>query len=192
FATFGRWFRKHERRGAEAGSTPVAVFPTCYVDGAEPEIARALVRVLEHNGASVEVPADACCGMPWLDVGDLERARKKIRESLPALAAAAKAGRPILVPQPTCVVAIEIATIGKLHVHGADDGERNALDANDLADGGFAAEKLLAKTSAKKNDAAAFGNIFRRNPPAVRRHFVAHLAVFREHPADGGVGKPFA
>ena len=79
------------------------------------------------------------------------------------------------------VVAIEIATIGKLHVHRADDSEWHALDAHDLADGGLAAKELLAKTSAKKNHTTAFGNIFRRDPPAVGWHFVAHLAIFGEN-----------
>src|SRR5437762_456432 len=90
------------------------------------------------------------------------------------------------------VVAIEITTVGELHVHGADDSKRHAFDAHGLADGGLTAEEFLAKAGAKENHAAAFDNVFRRNPTAVGRHFVAHFAVFRKHAADGGTGEALA
>ena len=85
------------------------------------------------------------------------------------------------------VVAIKVTAVGKLHVHRADDGKRHALDAHNLADGGLAAEKLLAQTRAKKSHAAAFSNIFGRNPASVGWHFVAHLAVFGKHTTHGAV-----
>ena len=40
--------------------------------------------------------------MPFLDTGDVDGAREQAKRSLPALAEAARAGKPILVPQPTC------------------------------------------------------------------------------------------
>jgi glycerol-3-phosphate dehydrogenase subunit C len=108
FRTFASWFRGR-RPGSAAGESPaasqgpaVAVFPTCFVQYNEPSIGKALVAVLEHNDVSASCPATLCCGMPFLDAGDVDGAREQARRSLPALAEAARAGKPVLVPQPTC------------------------------------------------------------------------------------------
>src|SRR5260221_5835352 len=90
------------------------------------------------------------------------------------------------------IVAVEIATVREFHVHGADDGEGNAFDADGFAESWFAAEKFFAKAGAEENDAAAFGDVFGRDPAAVAGDFVAHFAVFGEDAADSGVGETFA
>src|SRR5260221_461828 len=88
------------------------------------------------------------------------------------------------------VVAIEIAAVREFHVHGADDGKRNAFDAYGFTECGFAAEKFFAKAGAEENDAAAFGDVFGRDPAAVGWNFVTHFAIFGENAADGAVGEP--
>ena len=51
----------------------VAVFATCYVNYNEPGIGRDLLAILEHNEIPYElVEQEACCGMPKLELGDLE------------------------------------------------------------------------------------------------------------------------
>jgi Fe-S oxidoreductase len=107
--TFSRWFRKRRKTKGppSAGAPRVAVFPTCYVDANEPRIGKAMVAVLEHNGADVAVPVSRCCGMPWLDAGDVESARRQAGKSMSALAAAAREGMPVLVPQPTCLYMVK-------------------------------------------------------------------------------------
>ena len=103
FKTFSSWFEGWSKsRTPRADSVAVAVFPTCFVNYNEPEIGKALCAVLDHNGAKVTCPADRCCGMPFLDCGDVDGARKQAAKSLPVLAEAARAGQAILVPQPTC------------------------------------------------------------------------------------------
>jgi glycerol-3-phosphate dehydrogenase subunit C len=110
FRTFASWAKGLRKpaaaegpsTGLGAGAPAVAVFPTCFVNYNEPSIGKALVAVLEHNGASVSCPATLCCGMPFLDAGDVDGARSQAKRSLPALAEAARQGRPVLVPQPTC------------------------------------------------------------------------------------------
>jgi glycerol-3-phosphate dehydrogenase subunit C len=51
----------------------VAVFATCYVNYNEPGIGHDLLKVLEHNEIPyVVVEKETCCGMPKLELGDLE------------------------------------------------------------------------------------------------------------------------
>jgi len=83
----------------------VAIFSTCYVNYNEPGIGRDLARLLEHN----EVPyviaqQEACCGMPKLELGDLEAVEKLKNVNIPALAPLARAGYAIVTPVPSCTL----------------------------------------------------------------------------------------
>jgi Fe-S oxidoreductase len=106
--TFTRWFKQRAARRATgpAGAAPVsprvALFATCTVDYNDPATGRATVRVLEKNGVDVSLPAQRCCGMPYLDGGAIDEAKALIRENVAALAAEVRAGREIVVPGPTC------------------------------------------------------------------------------------------
>ena len=55
----------------------VAIFATCYVNYNEPGIGHDLLRILEHNEIPYRlVEKEACCGMPKLELGDLESVEK--------------------------------------------------------------------------------------------------------------------
>jgi len=63
---FFAWARN---RGLDVESGPhpgVAYFAGCSAGYFFPEVARATVAVLEHNGVSVYVPSQQCCGMPTM------------------------------------------------------------------------------------------------------------------------------
>ena len=63
------------RRSSTASARPgkVAVFSTCYVNYNEPGIGHDLLALLEHNEIPYEiVEKESCCGMPKLELGDLE------------------------------------------------------------------------------------------------------------------------
>jgi len=100
--TFGRWFR--ERGGGRlAEGHKVAFFTTCVVNYNEPQVGRDAVSVLEKNGCAVSCPeSQVCCGMPYLDGGDLDAARANARRNLDALLPLVKAGADVVVTQPTC------------------------------------------------------------------------------------------
>jgi len=56
-------------RGYRRGE-PVALFVPCFVDVFNPEVARAVVTVLERVGVSVEYPpGQTCCGQPAYNAG---------------------------------------------------------------------------------------------------------------------------
>lgn len=100
---FGSWFAQH-RPVAEAGRTgQVALFPTCYGEYNFPNVPRAAVAVLEKNGFEVQVPGGlTCCGMPNLDGGDLDAARRKMQHNVELLLPLVQRGMTIVVPGPTC------------------------------------------------------------------------------------------
>ncbi len=100
--TFTRWFR--ERGGAKvAQGHPVAFFTTCVVNYNEPQVGRDAVAVLEKNGCAISCPeGQVCCGMPYLDGGDLDSARANARRNIDALLPLVKAGADVVVTQPTC------------------------------------------------------------------------------------------
>ena len=99
--TFARWFRERGGGRVPAGR-PVALFYSCSVNYNEPQVGRDAVAVLERNGCAVSCPEQVCCGMPYLDGGDMAAATGNAQRNIDALLPAVEAGAEILVPQPTC------------------------------------------------------------------------------------------
>jgi Fe-S oxidoreductase len=94
-----------DAKSRSATSGKVVVFTTCYGNRNEPELAEDLVAVLEHNGIEVVLlGAERCCGMPRLELGDLEGVAKLKEHNVPQLLAAVEAGYDILAPIPSCVL----------------------------------------------------------------------------------------
>jgi glycerol-3-phosphate dehydrogenase subunit C len=83
----------------------VAIFSTCYVNYNEPGLGHDLLALLEHNEVSyVLVEKEACCGMPKLELGDLEAVAQLKEKNIPPLAKLARAGYAILTPVPSCTL----------------------------------------------------------------------------------------
>jgi glycerol-3-phosphate dehydrogenase subunit C len=83
----------------------VALFATCYGNRNEPEIGLDLVRVFEHNGIEVAlVEQESCCGMPKLELGDLQAVADLKAKNLPPLLAMIDKGYDIVAPVPSCVL----------------------------------------------------------------------------------------
>ena len=68
----------------------------------EPQVGRDAVSVLEKNGCAVACPEQVCCGMPYLDGGDVASATENARRNLARLGPLVDAGARVVVPQPTC------------------------------------------------------------------------------------------
>ena len=83
----------------------VALFATCYGNRNAPELDEDLVAVFEHNGIEVALcAAERCCGMPRLELGDLEGVAKLKEFNVPQLVQAVEAGYDIVAPIPSCVL----------------------------------------------------------------------------------------
>ena len=97
--------KPHPVREGTRAPGKVAIFATCYVNYNEPAIGLDLLRILDHN----EVPyvmADykACCGMPKLELGDLDSVAKLKEKNMPELARLAREGYAIITPVPSCTL----------------------------------------------------------------------------------------
>ena len=83
----------------------VAIFSTCYVNYNEPGIGHDLLKILAHNGIPYEiVEKERCCGMPKLELGDLDAVAESKAANIPVLARYAKEGWAILTPVPSCTL----------------------------------------------------------------------------------------
>jgi Fe-S oxidoreductase len=83
----------------------VAIYSTCYVNYNEPGIGHDLLKLLAHNEIpAVLVEKEACCGMPKLELGDLDAVQKLKETNIPHLAKLAREGYAILTPVPSCTL----------------------------------------------------------------------------------------
>ena len=112
--------RRSPRCGSRSGSAAVeaappvepratvTLFPTCLVEYQDPSIGKALVGVYERNRVACELPeGQVCCGMPWLDAGDVDKFREAAEHNVAVLAPQVRAGKDIVVPQPTCAYVLK-------------------------------------------------------------------------------------
>ena len=92
-------------RPAGGTSGKVALFATCYVNRNEPQIGLDLARVFEHNGIEVALAErETCCGMPKLELGDLQAVERLKDNNVPQLLAMIGRGYDIVAPIPSCVL----------------------------------------------------------------------------------------
>jgi len=93
--------------GQPAGVTKgkVALFATCYMNRNEPGPGEDLVAVFEHNGIPVTLAEkERCCGMPKLELGDLEAVRAAKEANIPVLAKLVDEGWDLTALIPSCVL----------------------------------------------------------------------------------------
>ncbi len=96
-----------EARGEAAGRTTgkVAIFTTCYGNYNEPGVGADLAAVLEHNGIPVTIARkEQCCGMPRLELGDLDSVRAAKEANIPVLAKLVDEGWDLMAPVPSCAL----------------------------------------------------------------------------------------
>lgn len=83
----------------------VAIYSTCYVNYNEPGIGHDLLKVLNHNEIPyVLVDKEQCCGMPKLELGDLDAVAKAKEANIAHLLPYAKQGYAILSAIPSCTL----------------------------------------------------------------------------------------
>ena len=83
----------------------VVLFATCFINYNEPGIGLDLLKVLEHNGIAYElVSKERCCGMPQLELGDLQGVERSMRANIPRLLRYAREGWAILAGVPSCTL----------------------------------------------------------------------------------------
>lgn len=104
----------------------VAVYATCYINYNEPGIGQDLLNVLRHNDVPfVLIEKEACCGMPKLELGDLDAVAASKAVNIPQLAKLAREGYAILTPIPSCTLTFK----SELPLMFPDCGDTQAVKA---------------------------------------------------------------
>ena len=98
--SFSDWYDKQPRPAGDPGKA--VLFATCFVNHNNPQLGRDVVDVFSHNGLSLECPQQDCCGMPALESGDFELARKLARANVESLLPHVDAGKKVVAINPTC------------------------------------------------------------------------------------------
>jgi len=81
------------------------LYTTCYGNRNHPAIDEDLVAVFEHNDIPMTLAEkEACCGMPKLELGDLDAVAKAKETNIPVLVAMVDAGWDIVTPIPSCTL----------------------------------------------------------------------------------------
>ncbi len=98
----------------------VVIFSTCYVNYNEPGIGFDLLKLLEHNEIPYTlVEKESCCGMPKLELGDLEGVARHKEANIPVLAKYAREGWAIVSAVPSCTLMFK-QELPLLFPHDAD------------------------------------------------------------------------
>ena len=83
----------------------VAIFTTCYHNYNEPGVIKDFYEILKHNNITVEIITDNnCCGMPKLELGDIEQVSEMMNKNLPKFKKFTDQGYLIIAPIPSCVL----------------------------------------------------------------------------------------
>lgn len=105
--TLRRTFSSNNVEPRPAGRTTgkVALYATCYGNYNSPHLGGDFVAVFEHNGIRMDlVTEEACCGMPKLELGDLDSVAGLKRKNIPVLAKLVDDGYDLIAPVPSCVL----------------------------------------------------------------------------------------
>ncbi|MFT5110946.1 MAG: glycerol-3-phosphate dehydrogenase subunit C [Parasphingorhabdus sp.] len=125
--TLRKRMRGHSSVVAKAGQRTagkVALFGTCYGNYNEPGIGEDLVTVLEHNNIEVKlIDGEKCCGMPKLELGDLQSVEKQKQHNIPLMKKAIDEGYDIMALVPSCVLMFK----QELPLMFPDDGDVTAV-----------------------------------------------------------------
>ena len=86
-------------------SGKLALYTTCYGNYNSPHIGSDFIKVFQHNGIHIDlVPKEKCCGMPKLELGDLDSVEKLKEANIPVLAKLVDEGYDLTAPIPSCVL----------------------------------------------------------------------------------------
>jgi glycerol-3-phosphate dehydrogenase subunit C len=92
---------------APAHGRKAVLYATCFSNWNDAAIGEAARKVLAHNGVEVEVLHPACCGMPYLEQGDMAEVTKRAKQVAAALLPYVDKGYDIVAPVPSCALMLK-------------------------------------------------------------------------------------
>ena len=87
---------------APAHGRKAVIYATCFVNYNNPGVGMAALQVLAKNGVAVETDYPACCGMPYLEQGNLEQVAEQARKVSAKLCAWIDQGYDVLTLTASC------------------------------------------------------------------------------------------
>ncbi len=99
---FFKWAASQGLDQKRNGEHRVAYFAGCTAGYLFPEIGRSVVEILQHNGATVYVPPQQCCGMPFLVEGDRKRTLQLAQDNMERLLETVSDEDDLVYSCPTC------------------------------------------------------------------------------------------
>jgi glycerol-3-phosphate dehydrogenase subunit C len=87
---------------APARARKAALFPTCFVNYNNPKVGAAALAVLAKNGIAPKIVYPGCCGMPFLERGDLKRVARQAETIAKAFRALVDDGFTVLTLTASC------------------------------------------------------------------------------------------
>lgn len=82
----------------------VVLFATCYGNYNNPGLGEAIIKVLHHNGISVETIYPGCCGMPLLENGDIKNVAERAKTISKILCDFIDRGYEVVAPISSCAL----------------------------------------------------------------------------------------
>jgi glycerol-3-phosphate dehydrogenase subunit C len=98
--SFESWYRG--QRPPSGDPNRAVLFYTCFVNYNRPAIGKDALKVFSRNGIALTCPKQNCCGMPALEAGDVELAKKLARSNVDSLYPHVQEGKKVLAINPTC------------------------------------------------------------------------------------------
>lgn len=98
--SFEDWRRKQPKPAGD--DSKAVLFHTCFVNHNNPQVGKDALEVYSRCGISLGSPKQNCCGMPALEAGDVELARKLARNNVEALLPEVRRGKKVVAINPTC------------------------------------------------------------------------------------------
>ena len=104
-ATKGAPLLKTARVASTSMPSQIAFFITCYGNYNDPTLITDISAVFAHNQIEcAAIDKTVCCGMPKLEIGDLEQIEKLKKKNVPLLMDYVEAGYAIVTPMPSCTL----------------------------------------------------------------------------------------
>ena len=83
----------------------VALYTTCYGNYSEPHLGEDIFAVFKHNGVEMALAQkEKCCGMPKLELGDLDAVEQAKNANIPNLVKLVEQGYDLIAPVPSCAL----------------------------------------------------------------------------------------
>jgi FAD/FMN-containing dehydrogenase/Fe-S oxidoreductase len=97
-----QWFARRRPYGDGERGT-VMLWPDTFTNFFHPHVGESAVRLLEHAGWRVEMPAEAvCCGLTWISTGQLATAERVLARTVRRLAGHLRDGGLVVGLEPSC------------------------------------------------------------------------------------------